>query len=250
MRFRAKIGKHIPTILSILASCGVVGTAVVAVLKTPEAMKRLEEAKKDRLTKTETFMVVAPVYLPAVGIGVGTIGCILGANALNKRSQASLISAIALADRSFKEYRSKVINMRGEDADKEIIKEIAKDHLKDVELEEPLYDDEALFYESYSEQYFTSKFKNVREAAYHINRNLAIKSYVTFNEYLSFLDAKKKEIPGGNEIGWDIAEGWDMYGYTWIDFRYDKTTLDDGMECWIISYPFMPHGLWEEYETL
>lgn len=250
MRRRMNFKHSIPTILSVLASAGVVGTAVMAVLKTPEAMKRLEDAKKDRLTKTETFLVIAPVYLPAAGMAAGTITCIMGANVLNKKAQASLISAMALADRSYKEYRQKVINMIGEDGDKEIIAEIAKDKLKNVDLDEPLYDDEALFYESYSDQYFTAKFKDVREAAYHINRNMAIKSYVTFNEYLSFLPVKKKEIPGGKEIGWDIVEGYDMYGYTWIDFRYDKTTLEDGMECWIISYPFMPHGLWEEYEAL
>ena len=236
----SRVKKATPTILSIVAVAGVVGTAVMAVLATPKAEKKIEEAKKDKLSKVETFIFVAPVYLPSIGLGIGTITCILGANALNKKQQASLISALALGNRSFVEYKNKTANMLGADGEKEIRAEIAKDHLKDVNLEEPLYDDEALFYESYSGRYFTSKMKDVREAEYHINRNFALRGYVTFNELCEFYGIDK--VDGGDEIGWSI-DGYDFYGYAWVDFTHDKINTDDGLECYMISYPFWPHNL-------
>ena len=238
MRFK----RSVPTILSVIASLGVVGTAVMAVLETPEAEKRLADAKKDRLTKTETFFVVAPVYLPAVGIGVGTIACIFGANAMNKKQQASLISALALADRSYREHKNKVIQLLGEDAEKEIEEEIAKDHLKGAE-DVVLYDEEYLFYDSYSQRYFNAKPKDVREAEYHLNRNFAIRGYAPINEYYEFLGIDK--IDGGDDIGWTPA-AYDFYGYAFIDFDHKKCTMDDGLECYIISYPFGPHSIWDE----
>ena len=98
---------HSPTILSFIGAIGVIGTAVLAVKATPKAIKRLERAKNEKgeeLTKFETVIVASPVYVPTTLIGISTIVCILGANALNKRQQASLVSAYALLEESYKEY--------------------------------------------------------------------------------------------------------------------------------------------------
>ena len=60
--------------------------------------------------------------------------CIFGSNVLNKRQQASLASAYALLDTSFKEYKKKVIDLYNEEADIEIRNEIAKDKYEENDI--------------------------------------------------------------------------------------------------------------------
>lgn len=83
-------------------------TAVMAVKATPKALRLIEEAEKEKgkkLTKTETVKVAWTPYIPTVLVGASTIACIFGANVLNKRRQAALMSAYALLDSSYKEYK-------------------------------------------------------------------------------------------------------------------------------------------------
>ena len=99
------------TILTCIGAVGVIVTAVSAVRATPKALKLLEDAtdeKGEELTKMEVVIVAGPSYIPSVVIGASTIMCIFGANVLNRRHQASLVSAYALADNSYKKYRAKV----------------------------------------------------------------------------------------------------------------------------------------------
>ena len=99
------------TILTIMGGVGVVATSVMAVKATPKALQLLDKAeqeKGEKLTKLETVKVAAPVYIPTVLIGTSTLICVFGANVLNKHKQASLASAYALIDTSFKEYKKKV----------------------------------------------------------------------------------------------------------------------------------------------
>lgn len=94
-----------PTILTVVAALGVISTAVLTAKAVPKAAKRkakAEEEKGEELTKLETAVAVAPAYIPTVLAGASTIVCLFGANVLNKRSQASIASAYALLDTSYK----------------------------------------------------------------------------------------------------------------------------------------------------
>ena len=91
--------KNASTILTCIGSAGVIATSVMAVKATPKALALLENAETEKgegLTKIEKIKVVGPAYIPAVLIGASTIACIFGANILNQRQQAALMSAYAL----------------------------------------------------------------------------------------------------------------------------------------------------------
>lgn len=121
------------TILTTIGAIGVVATAVIAVKDTPKALKILDEAEQEKgeeLTVKEKIVTAGPVYIPAIAVGISTIACIFGANTLNKRNQAALMSAYALLDQSYKDYKRKVSDIYGEDADKKIIEEVAKEELE------------------------------------------------------------------------------------------------------------------------
>lgn len=107
-RVRYRLHQASPTILTIIASVGVVTTTIMAVRATPKAIKMLKEAeteKGENLTKLEIIRAVGPIYIPSVLLGASTIACIFGANALNQKKQASLMSAYAMLNESYKQYR-------------------------------------------------------------------------------------------------------------------------------------------------
>ena len=150
------------TILTCIGAIGVIATGIVTAKTVPKASKLLEKAaeeKGEELTTIEKIKTAGSVYIPAIAIGASTIACIFGANILNKRTQSSLASAYALIDNSFKEYRSKVKELYGEEAEQKIVEEVAKDQYEEYEEEIP--EGEQLFYDINSMQYFTSTIDQV-----------------------------------------------------------------------------------------
>ena len=90
-----------PTILTVVASVGVIVTTITAVRATPKAIKLLKEAEEEKgenLTKVEIIRVAGPSYIPSTLLGISTIVCIFGANALNQKKQTSLMSAYGYAE--------------------------------------------------------------------------------------------------------------------------------------------------------
>lgn len=121
---------HSPTILTYLGVAGVAGTAIATAKATSKANELLAEAralKGEELTTTEKVQVAAPIYIPSVLLGTATVACIVGANILNKKTQASLISAYTMLDRSYKDYKAKVTELYGEEANNNIVDSMAKD---------------------------------------------------------------------------------------------------------------------------
>lgn len=233
------------TILTVGSGAGVVITSVLAVKATPKAMRLLkaaEEEKGEKLTKLEVVKTAAPVYIPAVVSGLATIACIAGAEAINKRHQASLLGAYTLLDNSYKEYRGKVSELYGEDADERVKSEIAKDK---YEGSEELDDGQRLFFDSFSGRYFESTLDKVQQAEYHINRDLSMRDYATVNEFYDYLGLEP--IPGGDELGWSTGMNFDYYWQSWIDFGHQKVPMDDGIECIIITMFAEPTVGWDEY---
>lgn len=125
------VKKNGATILTCVGAAGVVGTSVLTFNATTKANKLLEEAKKEQntdLTLMDKVKITLPTYIPPILAGTATIACIIGANIMNKKYQASLMSAYMLLDQSYKEYRNKVTEVYGEEAEQIIEESIASDH--------------------------------------------------------------------------------------------------------------------------
>lgn len=151
------------TILTCVGAVGAIATAVLAVTATPKALKvieKAEEEKGEKLTKLETVKIAAPAYIPAALTGVSTIACIFGANALNKSQQAHMASAYALLNTSYANYRNKVKELYGEEADDKVRVEMVEDidEFDDLDFED---EEMQLFYDGSSSQYFTATFRDV-----------------------------------------------------------------------------------------
>ena len=222
------------TVLTCLGAVGVVVTAVTAVKATPKAMLLLEQAEEEKggeLTRLETVKVAGPAYIPSIVIGVSTIACVLGSNILNKRQQASLASAYALVDSSYREYKNKVVELYGEDADKEIKREIVKAKPRECKFE--TNGEKRLFYDFYSRRYFESTLEQVQNAEYFANRELRMKDCLSVNEFYELLGLEP--LLEGDELGWSTEACFAFDYNAWIDFDHEKVELEDGLECIIIS---------------
>lgn len=227
------------TILTCVGAIGVVATAVTAVKATPKAVELLERAREEKeedLTKTEIIKVAGPAYIPSILIGASTIACIFGANALNQRQQGALMSAYALMDNSYKEYKAKLQELYGEDARKEIEGEIVKDRFEDEDI--TVEDGKQLFFDYYSLRYFESTMEDVLKAENMFNKNYALTGYAALNEFYDSLDIPR--LDHGYEIGWSREAADMFYGYDWIDFEHERVDLGNGMECIIISMSHYP----------
>lgn len=235
---KKRIENSSPAILCTIASFGVIGTTITAIKATPKAEKLKKEANRRMLSLPEKILYIIPAYVPSIAIGSGTIICIFGANALNRRKQASLISAFAILEESYKEYRDKAAELLGSDSVKEITGEIVKDHLKKEEVEAS--PELPLFYDLYGNRYFNRTMEEVRDAEYHLNRNFILRGYTDLNEFYTFLGLEKTDF--GGTVGWSMDAGFAFYGYQWIDFEHELITLEDGLECYVIAYPFEPHS--------
>lgn len=234
------------TILTCIGAAGVIATTVTAVKATPKAVILLEKAKEEKgedLTKLETVKIAGPVYIPSIMLGVSTLACIFGANVLNKRGQASLMSAYALADNAYKDYRTKVDELYGTEAGTQVRTSIAKDKYEEQHIEPK--DGNLLYYDFYSGRYFEASPAFVKNAEYELNRSLMLDDCAYLNEWYSLLNMKSVE--HGLDFGWSTCANYDMYWQTWIDFHHEKTIMDDGLECIIISFAQEPYPDFEDY---
>lgn len=233
------------TILTCVGAFGVVATAVMAVKATPKALTLIDEAeekKGEKLTKLEVVKVTGKVYIPTAITGVATIACIFSSNIINKRQQATLMSAYALLNSSYKEYKQKVDELYGEEAGKNVRAEIAKDkYTGDVKTTD---DGKELFYDFYSGQYFEATLEKVRWAEYEANRALIVYGAVGLNEFYDFLGLEP--LPEYENIGWSSPMIEEMYWHPWIEFEHEPVVIDEdtdenaGLECTIIHMPLDP----------
>lgn len=153
--------KHSPEILIVTGVVGTVTSAVLACKATlkvndvlsetkdqldkihdcvnnPEMADRYSEddAKKDTvIVYVKTAVNFAKLYGPAVAIGALSLSSILASNNILRKRNAALAAAYATVDRSFKEYRNRVIERFGDEVDKQL-----KYNIKAVEIKEKVTD--------------------------------------------------------------------------------------------------------------
>ena len=231
------------TILSVLGAAGVVVTAITAVKATPKALRLIEEIPEEDRTPKEIVKAACPCYIPTVLAGFASIGCIFGANSINKKQQATLLSAYALLDQSYKTYRSKVIEAIGEEEEKKIHGEEAKDLAPDVIV--------TFRIDHYGQEIFERSLLEVQDAEYKLNQKLAMDGEANLNDFFDLLAIKHHPI--GDKLGWSVEYGLDFYNYAWIEFEHFLEKTDDGQDIYVIRMPCppiygydSPRYLWED----
>lgn len=231
---------HSPDILTFVGAVGLIATTISAINATQKATRRLDKAveeKGEELTTMEKVQIAGPYYIPTVVGGTSTLICMFGANALNQKQQATLMSAYMLMDRSFKEYKEKVKELYGEEANENVENQIVKGRFKEEPIED-IDDGKRLFYEEHYGNFFESTVVEMQDAMYQLNRKFVTEGEIEVNDFFELLGLDRVEAMEG--YGWTQELSFDCYNYTWIDIQMRLVEMEDGMECYILHFPFEP----------
>lgn len=231
--------KHGGTILAVAASVGVVATAIETGRASTKAQKIIEKNTiaidcenygKSCYTTKQKVLDCWKAYVLAAILGGGTIACILGSNALNKKQIASLTAAYMALGKTYQEYRRQVAEHVGAEQEQEIWKNA---HADDENLVKMKSEEKLLCYEPISKRYFHATEVELTDAFYHMNRDFALDGETSMNSLYNYLGLDY--LPEGDTTGWSadyLANEWEYY---WIDFRYYKQTTDDGLEVYYVD---------------
>lgn len=227
-------------LFAILAGAGMIFTVYLTAKKAPEAVQKRDEALQKKreetgdenaeLTPMESFQAQAPVYIPVAGAGAVTL---LGVVA----SQIFPSKELKDSKDLFKAYKEVSEKLHGPKVEK-FISQMAEQKVTQGTDEMP----KETFVLRYGDEdiVFDATIVDVLEAEYDVNRLFCGLGYVSFNQLLDFL--KKPHVKGGDDIGWDIVLGETWYGYSWIDFKHRKGTLN-GKPVTFIDMPFECHPM-------
>lgn len=236
---KSGLTKHSPEILIGLGVAGLLGTTVLAVRETPKVLKLLENKKKeldvDKLSVKDTVKTVWKNYIPCAVLAVTSVACIVGASNISARRNAALAAAYAIGNKAFSDYKEEVINLLGEEKDKEIKERVADKLLKEnpVTSKEVIITDnnEHLCYDEITGRYFKSSQNKIKEAQNVINDRLRDEMWVSLNDL--YYELCLPNVRVGDDLGWNIDDGY-------LDIILSSRIAEDGTPCLTLDYSIGP----------
>ena len=194
--------------LGIACGLGAVGMTAKGTIK---AVRIVDELKKENPepTKKEIVKAVYKEYLPAAGLTIAGIGCVVGSVHISARRIATLGLAYAMSDKSLKEYQEKAKEMLGEKKEEELRGKIAQDYIDKNPPEERLIQNAeggaVLCLDKLTGQYFYSDADTINRVINELNRLLNSDYHVSFNDY--FIELGLNPCGIGDEWGWNLEDG-------------------------------------------
>ena len=104
-----------------------------------------------------------------------------------------------------------------------------------------------MFVDEFSGTAFWSSMQDVLLAESELNRTWNITGEVSYNTWRRYLNLPEIE-ELGEDFGWDKWRSEVEYDCYYIDFYHKKYSNDDGQEYTLITMPFGPYPLWEDWE--
>lgn len=284
-----KLKKHSPEIFVVAGIAGTVVSAVLACKATTKVAEILDETKgtldtihegmetgaingqeyttedgkKDTVVVyAQTGMKLAKLYGPAIILGTLSITSILASNNILRKRNVALGAAYAAIDKSFKEYRGRVIERFGEQVDTELKYGIKAKKFEEIEVDpetgkekkvkktvmvaDPnLQSDYAVYFDSKSRNYETNPDYNrmfLKAQQAFANDKLQTRGHLFLNEVLDDLDLPRT--PAGQIVGW-TKDGPDGY----VNFRIVEVEreTEDGRHEPALLLDFNVEGnIWEK----
>ena len=258
-----KIKKHSPEIMLVAGVIGVVGSTVMACKATTKLDEVLDESKekidqikhytehpeelpegsdyteedgkKDlAIVYVQSAVKVAKLYAPAVILGGLSIASIVGSHRILNKRNVALAAAYATVDKSFKEYRGRVVERFGKDLDKELRYDIKAKEIEEtvvnekgeeevvkstVEVVDPnKISDFARIWDDGNTGWSKDPNHNLiflNHQQRYANDLLQSRGHLFLNEVYDMLGFKR--IPAGNVVGWIYDEKHPI-GDNFVDF--------------------------------
>lgn len=265
---KATIVKHSPEILMVAGIAGTVATTVIACKQTLKVDKIIKEhkekvdavhtcieekrsdyteqdAQKDlTITYTQTGVQLVKLYAPAIGLGVLSITAIVSGHKILKKRNVALAAAYAIVDKSFKSYRSNVVERFGAQVDDELRHNIKAQKMKtrnedgksaneevqliDGDLSQLECSDYARFFDSSCQGHTKDPEYNLmylRQQQSYCNEILKSRGYLFLNEVYKILDIPQTK--AGQIVGWVYNKDENKVdGDNYVDFGIYNTKYE------------------------
>ena len=237
--------KHQPEILTGIGIAGMITTTIMAVRATPKALDVMAEIKDTHAEDTDKkayakdiVTKVAPIYIPSAIVGGLSIGCVIGASAINARRNAALATAYALSESALKTYQEKVIETVGEKKEQTIREAVAKDTVE----KHPMGTKEVIFtgngetrcLDAISGRRFMCSVQRLQEVENELNRRILNEMYVSLNELYDELGLAHTKL--GEDLGWNV----DWLDRDMIKLSRSAQIDEDGTPCLVLDYQVVP----------
>lgn len=258
-----QLKKHSPEILVVAGVVGTVASTVMACKATTKLSETLEESKEQieqikhytenldapelqgkyteedgekdlAIVYAQAGLKIAKLYAPAVILGTVSIAAILGGHNILRKRNIALAAAYAGLDKSFKEYRGRVVERFGDALDKELRYNIKAKEVeetvtnedstkttitKTVEVADPTaYSDYAKIFDDGCAGWDKDPELNLmtlkRQQEY-ANQRLKKKGHLFLNEVYDLLGIPRTK--AGNIVGWIYDEKHPI-GDNFVDF--------------------------------
>src|SRR5580765_5183693 len=228
-----------PEILTALGVAGVVTTSDLSGKASYKAAKMIREQErtenpikdpKERLKKRTKL--VWKLYIPTAVSGGTTIVCIIWASKASNHRTAAAVSAYAVTQQAFSEYREKVIEQLNENKERKIRDERAQD----IVSNNPSGSREVIITgkgqnlccELLTRRYFRSDMETLRKAQNDTNAMIVNNYYVTLSEFYDFIDLPYTSV--SSKIGWDSDK--------LMELIFTTTLSEDGEPCLAFDYNY------------
>ena len=284
-----KLEKHSPEILVSVGAVGVIVSTVLAckattkvdsiLSETNERIKVVnkavedgslnedeytkEDGKKDSLIiYVQTGAKLAKLYAPAVTVGMLSLGSIFASTNILRKRNLAIGAAYAAVDKSFKEYRKRVLERYGEQVDSEMKYGIKAKKFEEIEVDEStgkekkikknvvvanpnLESDYAVYFDEKSPNYEPNYDYNmmfVKSQQAYANDRLQTKGCLFLNDVYDSLGLPLTK--AGQIVGW-TKDGPDGY----VNFRIQEVEREtaDGSHEPVILLDFNVEGnVWDK----
>lgn len=212
------IKKHAPEILTGVSVLGLAGTSYLTaragfksgLVVMADANVRMDAAADDEDVQ---FMAAKDIvkqtwkfYIPAISVGVITAVAIIGSNRISANRNVALISAAAIGERAFQEYREKTAEALSKPKERKIQDDVAQDHVVQKKTEydtlvTKLKEGDVLCLETYTGRTFISTAEKIHRAENDANRECLHEGYIALNAFLGHLGLPYTD--AGEAVGWN-----------------------------------------------
>lgn len=272
-----KLKKHSPEILVVAGIVGVVTSTVLACKATTKVGKVLDNTKNDidtihdatekgvtkageeysvddskkdlTIVYAHTGVNLVKLYAPSVALGTLSIAGIVASHNILKKRNVAIAAAYATVDKTFKEYRSRVVDRFGAEVDKELrynikakkIEEVVKDPetgkekkvKSTVGIANPDVNDYARFFDETCLNYEENMDYNImflHSQEQYANDRLKADGYLFLSDVYEALGIKRTKM--SQTVGW-VYRPENPDGDNFVDFgilETNRETEDGGYE--------------------
>lgn len=227
--------RHSPTIMTGIGVAGVIATAyftAVASFKAARAIDAVPDEAADPMQRLkEHAQLTWKFYIPPVTTGVATIGAIAYASRLGSKRTAAAISAYAITEKAFGQYRDKVVEEIGGHKEQVIRDDIARDIVATKPSTEVIIagSGEVMCCEMHTRRYFMCDMEQLRRAQNDINSQINNELYVTLDEFYDKIGLSPTA--HSSELGWDSDR--------LMELEFSTVLSEDGRPCLAFDYNYV-----------